>query len=89
MRLIATRENNIDKWSIQETCTGRGWDQNGKSPCLALFEIDASDIYARIHHDYGGGSDTYYGFVCPRCGCFTEISNRRLPSYVRANARRY
>ena len=89
MRQIATRENNPNKWTMQATCTGNGWNQDGKSPCLALFELDAGDIYSRVHHDYGGGSDTYYGFICPNCGCFTEISDSKLPSYVRANAKKY
>lgn len=76
-------------WKTQEICTGAGWNQNGRIPCGEVFEIDEMEIQRRSHSDYGGGSDTYYGFTCPVCGCFTELNEKQLPSYVKSKARPY
>lgn len=89
MRKIANGNDNPNKWTMQATCTGAGWSQKGRGPCYSLFELDGRDIYKRSHTDYGGCTDTYYGFICPDCGCFTEIPKEKLPSGVRSNAKKY
>lgn len=89
MRKIATKYENKNLWKIEVTCDGNGWNQNGKSPCYSLFEVECFDIRKRIHTDISGCSDTYYGFVCPDCGCFTEISSKKIPFDVRSKAINY
>ena len=89
MREIATKEENPNIWRMEATCDGNGWNQNGKTPCFRLFEVDASDILKRAHTDISGCTDIYYGFRCPRCGCFTEIPSRKIPFNVRSVAREY
>lgn len=74
-------------WKIERMCSGRGWDQNGKSPCRTLWQVEEDDIQFRIHKDYGGGSETYYGFTCPTCGCFTEIDTKDIPHFVKCHAK--
>ena len=88
MRKLANASENPNIWKKEVTCTGAGWQQTG-TPCHSLFEIDARDIKRRTHTDYGGGTDTYYGFVCPDCGCFTEIPSKDIPSHVKSNAPKY
>jgi len=89
MRELVSGENNKQKWTIEATCSGEGWDQEGKTPCFSLFELDGRDIQYRDHTDYGGYTDRYYGFTCPKCNCFTEISDSKIPSYIRNIARKY
>lgn len=89
MRKLATANENPDVYKIEATCDGSGWDQEGKVPCYQRWEVCASDIYYRNHTDYGGCTDTYYGFVCPECGCFTELDNRKIPTTVKHNAKKY
>ena len=89
MKKIADGRNNEKQWKMEATCTGAGWNQNGKSPCYSLFELTGGDIRKRTHVDYGGGKDTYYGFVCPDCGCFTELPEGKIPYSVRSNASTY
>lgn len=89
MKKIANGNENPNQWKIQATCTGKGWNQNHKVPCNALFELNQSDIYFRTYTDYGGGTDTYYGFICPDCGCFTELNSNDLPSYIKSSAKSY
>ena len=81
MRLIAEANNNPELFSIQVSCTGHGWDQGVRTPCGRLWEITATDILKREHKDYAGCSDSYYGFVCPKCGCFTEIESSKLRGF--------
>lgn len=89
MRKICNGTENPNQWKIEATCTGAGWDQNRKKPCNALFELNQRDIYKRTHLDYSGDSETYYGFICPDCGCFTELKENNIPSYVKSNAMIY
>lgn len=83
---VLNRHPENNGWSIEQYCTGHGWDQNGKVPCGAQLEVADIDIQHRDHTDYGGGNDRYYGFTCPICGCFTEISTSKIPYNVRSLA---
>lgn len=89
MRLIAEANNNPELFSIQVSCTGHGWDQGFRTPCGRLWEITARDILRREHKDYAGYSDSYYGFICPKCGCFTEIESSKLKGFPTQMARIY
>lgn len=82
MKVLKTGEENSKLWKIEDTCTGKGWDQGSNVPCGASLEISALDIQYRTHADYSGYTDTYYGFICPICKCFTEISTNDIPKYV-------
>lgn len=89
MKKLADAKDNPQLWKTEATCSGKGWDQSGKIPCYALWEVTAKDIKKRSHTDYGGGTDTYYGFVCPDCGCFTELPEKDIPHEVRSHAATY
>lgn len=89
MKKLADGKNNPHIWKTQATCTGAGWDQEGKTPCYSLWEVTAMDIRSRTHTDYDGSSETYYGFVCPDCGCFTELNTEDIPYDVRSKATKY
>lgn len=88
MRKIASAKENPSIWKMEATCTGKGWQQIG-TPCYSLFEINATDILKRTHTDMYGDTEEYYGFVCPDCGCFTEIQKDKIPYDVRSHARKY
>lgn len=60
-------------WTMNATCTGKGWDQKNP-PCFSKYLIESNDILKRRYTDMGGDSETFYGFVCPKCHCFTEIA---------------
>lgn len=89
MKVIATADKNENIWKHQYTCTGKGWEQHGKHPCGALLEIEATDLFKRNHTDYSGCTDTYYGFECCECGCFTEINTKDIPNEVLHMAKKY
>ena len=89
MKKLADGKDNQRLWKVEATCTGRGWNQEGKSPCYALWEVSAMDIMKRVHTDISGDSDTYYGFLCPECGCFTELPSSDVPNFIRTNAKQY
>ena len=88
-RKLAEGKDNPNLWKMELTCSGQGWSQGNKTPCYALWEVTALDIKRRSHKDYGGGTETYYGFVCPDCGCFTEISDKIIPHDIRSHAPAY
>ena len=89
MRKIATAKETHKLFKIKATCDGNGWDQGQRRPCYSLWEVDENDIQTRLHTDYGGTTDTYYGFTCPDCGCFTELDEKEIPPNVKIQARRY
>ena len=89
MKLIAEAKDNQSLFKMEATCSGKGWNQDGKKPCFRLWEINASDIKSRKHTDISGETDVYYGFVCPTCGCFTELENKEIPMEVKNMARKY
>lgn len=68
----------LPDWSIEARCTGEGWGQNHK-PCYGNFKLVDGDIVKRIF----GEGEKCYGFICPDCNCFTEISEKQLPYAVR------
>jgi DNA-directed RNA polymerase subunit RPC12/RpoP len=37
------------------------------SNCGAKLEYVPNDVKTSVHHDYGGGSDTYSHIQCPQC----------------------
>lgn len=88
-KVIAEANENPNLWKKQVTCTGEGWDQEGKVPCRRLIEIDERDVQYRNHTDYAGDTDTYYGFTCPACKCFTELMNSSIPTRVKSQAIEY
>lgn len=88
-RKLASAQENTELFRIKVTCDGKGWDQDGHHPCYALWEATEADIRFRSHMDYGGTAEIYYGFVCPDCGCFTEIDAKKLPGNVKSKARPY
>jgi hypothetical protein len=78
------------RWSNVFFCSGYGWWQRGsKVPCGAKLEVESTDILKRCSTDISGITDTYYGFVCPICKCFTEVSESEIPFVVRSTAREY
>lgn len=89
MKKLASAIENPKLFKIKATCDGNGWNQDGRTPCYQLWEITALDIRKRIHTDYGGGVDTYYGFVCPDCGCFTELDANEIPPEIKNNTKNY
>lgn len=88
MKLIAEAKNNPNLFKMEVTCSGKGWHQDGK-PCYRLWEINAYDVKSRKHTDISGETDIYYGFVCPTCGCFTELNSKDIPMEVKNIAREY
>ena len=35
--------------------------------CGVTIEYTPNEVKSSTHHDYGGGNDTYYHVVCPKC----------------------
>lgn len=89
MKVIKTAKENNNVWRKQVTCSGKGWSQGGKTPCWSLLEIGPEDIKARNHTDISGCTDTYYGFECCKCGCFTELPSNQIPEDVKHAAKKY
>ena len=77
------------RWGIECFCTGKGWDQEGKVPCGAKLEVSDVDIQRRTYKDISGVSETYYGFTCPLCKCFTELDESKIPWSVKGIANDY
>ena len=88
MKVLDKNPKNMG-WSIECFCTGKGWDQEGKVPCGAKLEVSDVDIQKRVCTDISEVSDTYYGFTCPLCKCFTELDESKIPWSVRGIAKNY
>ncbi|OGL99147.1 hypothetical protein A2304_03275 [Candidatus Uhrbacteria bacterium RIFOXYB2_FULL_57_15] len=53
-------------------CKGNG--VGNTAGCGALLLVSPRDVKSFVSHDYGGGSDTNYYFVCPVCHAETYVS---------------
>lgn len=69
-------------WRKRVECNGRGgWHlQEGKRPCGHVLNVSENDIRKK------GAS--YYGVICPFCGCFNEINQKEIPEKVKNKALR-
>lgn len=88
MKVLVESKNNQKIWKGKFTCTGRGWVQTG-IPCRSILEVDATDLRTRLYTDLYQETTKYYGFVCPICGCYTEINARKLPEIAKRMAQPY
>lgn len=71
-------------WSIEARCMGAlDWEKLGKprKPCYSKLKLEDGDIVRRI-----GSGETYYGFICPKCKCFTELPEEEIPENVKEYA---
>ena len=78
MKVIASAENNPNLWTAQVSCTGFGISNNS-SP-LEINMIDIKKNSYKHYDDY----DFYYSFVCPVCGCKTELTGKLKEEYLKA-----
>lgn len=67
-------------WRKNVICNGKGaWHlQDKKTPCGNSRQIDENQIRKR--------GISYYGVICPICGCFIEISASDIPERVKDKA---
>lgn len=90
MAKLKKKGNYVDpNWILEDvTCTGKGWDQNGKKPCYSIWDLDSGVILSREYTRYGEDYPTkYYGFFCPECHCFTELNEKLIPHDVKKNCK--
>lgn len=68
-------------WSIEARCMGTAeWVglRKPKKPCYSKLKLEDGDIVKRC-----GSEETYYGFICPKCKSFTELSVEEIPENVK------
>lgn len=41
--------------------------------CAAIIAYTDSETVTKVYRDYGGGSDSYREFNCPRCGNLLQV----------------
>ena len=61
IRIIGTDDKHIHKI----TC----------KTCASIIEYTKDEVKSFTHRDYGGGSDTYYHIVCPKCDEEVYVKN--------------
>lgn len=76
MRVLKEPEENDKLPTMEVSCTGLGFKDKG---CGRLLEASFTDIHSGTHKDYGGGTDTYYYIICPKCGAKTEVFKGQMP----------
>jgi hypothetical protein len=79
----------FENWTLKVECNGLKWNQNNKVPCGSLLEIDKDDVIKREWSKYPDYSGINYGFICPICGCFTELNEKDLPEGMEDYAKNY
>ena len=53
----------------------RGYGTGKSAGCGALLLVSPRDVESSTSHDYGGGADTDYYFVCPECKVKTYVKS--------------
>jgi len=79
----------FENWTLEIKCTGGNWRQDKKVPCGSLLEINANDLIKRAWFKYPDDGGTDYGFICPICGCFSEINKNLLTEHLKNMAKDY
>ena len=79
------KEGVSPNWSLEIQCTGHGW-QNKNKPCFSVLKLNTDDIVKRSYRRYPSVSSSMsYGFICPKCHCFTEINEFLIPQFIKNN----
>jgi hypothetical protein len=86
---ILQQKSPFEDWKLEVICTGKYWDQDTKVPCGSKLEIEINDIIKRKWYKYPDYEGTSYGFICPVCGCFSEIEEKYLSMYIKNMAKDY
>lgn len=88
MKIIQERKPYQD-WFMNVTCNGKNWEQGDNVPCGSDLEIDKNDLLVRGWFKYPDMEGKNYGFICPICGCFTEIDESKLDKNLKKCATDY
>lgn len=86
MKIIQERTP-FENWNLEVECTGKNWNQDNKTPCGSVLEINANDLIKREWSKYPDYSGIDYGFICPVCKCFTEIDQENLSDNLKSMAK--
>ena len=71
MRVIKKGSDN-EEFGKDLVCRGDGVGR-GRGGCGSILRVMPRDVESDSCSDYGGGSDTYYWFVCPECRVKTYV----------------
>ena len=86
MQVIKEGDYKLKDWSLETECTGNGYDENKHKPCHSILKLEDGDIVAFYREKPKGyGTVEYwisYGFICCKCGCFTEVSTELIPNEI-------
>jgi hypothetical protein len=88
MKVLQERKP-YETWKLQIDCNGLNWRQEGKVSCGSTLELTKNDILRREWFKYPDYEGLNYGFICPICGCFTEIKDELLPDGIKTLAKDY
>jgi len=86
---ILIKRSAFEDWSKEVECTGKGWHQEDNIPCRSTLKINKDDLLKRKWYKYPELEGMNYGFVCPACGCFTEIPSGELDKHLQKMAKNY
>lgn len=88
MKVLVERKP-FENWSLEVECNGLNWNQETKVPCGSSLEINKEDLLIRGWFKYPDREGKNYGFICPVCGCFTEIKDELLSDDLKKLAKDY
>lgn len=80
MKVISEGKDMIG-WSKEYECTGKGNENCG---CSAKLLVEERDLWHTVGYSWGERDD-YYTFICPLCGCMTDISEYDISFKVRSD----
>jgi hypothetical protein len=88
MKILKERKP-FEEWKRIVNCTGGDWNQGDKVPCGSTLQIDSNDLIKRKWFKYPDYEGVSYGFICPVCGCFTNLNENELPDHLKIIAKDY
>lgn len=80
MEMLEEGNYKMPDWSMEARCNAEGWRQKNK-PCYSKFRLEDGDIVKRYARE-----TMWYGFICPKCKCFTEIPEEKIPDNIKEYA---
>ena len=72
------KKSQHETWRMKAECTG----YRNSNACGRYWELNSQDIVMRYVRVMNECDIEVYGFVCPKCNCFTEIRTDRIPEAI-------
>ena len=80
---VLKQENGKERWETISICNGKN-NPYSELACGSMLLVDEDDVFVTLGEDQRTKEMGYfYTFLCPVCGCMTDIAASHIPHRVK------